>query len=102
MARPVVASDVDGLPEVVCHEETGILVPPDDPVALAGALERLLRDPETASRMGSAARSRALAEFRWDDCVDAYDALYRRLIGEGSRTAHPHRAAAGTRTASEE
>ncbi|HEX9659366.1 MAG TPA: glycosyltransferase family 4 protein [Rhodothermales bacterium] len=102
MARPVVASDVDGLPEVVRHEETGILVPPDDPVALAGALERLLLDPDGSRRMGSAARSRALAEFRWGDCVDAYDALYRGLIAGGAGNAHPQRSAAGTRTAAEE
>jgi len=81
MARPVVASDTGGLAEVVRHDETGILVPAEDPTALAAAIERLLRHPEAARRMGDAARLRATTEFRWQDCVDAYDTLYRTLVG---------------------
>jgi glycosyltransferase involved in cell wall biosynthesis len=61
--RPVVASAVQGLTEIVTDEETGLLVPPEDPVALADALERLLDDPPFAAGIASAARAQALARF---------------------------------------
>ena len=54
MARPVVATAVDGTPEVVRDGSTGHLVPPADPAALARALLDLLRDPDAARRMGQA------------------------------------------------
>ena len=53
----VVASDVGGLPEAVTHEETGLLVPPVDPEALAAALERLVDDRVLARTLGAAART---------------------------------------------
>lgn len=55
---PVVASDIGGLPEVVTHEETGLLVPPDDLAALVAAISRLWHDPPMAARLGEAARQR--------------------------------------------
>lgn len=57
--RPVVASEVGGLRDVVRHEYTGLLVPPGDPGALAAALDRLLDDPELRERMGKVGRERA-------------------------------------------
>ena len=57
--RPVVASRVGGLPEIVEDSVTGLLVPPGDAAALAAALERALSDPELARRLGSAGRRRA-------------------------------------------
>lgn len=59
VGRPVVASDVGGLRDVVGHESTGLMVPPGDPGALAAALDRLLDDPELRHRMGEAGRERA-------------------------------------------
>ncbi len=56
---PVVASAVGGLPEVVEHEQTGLLVPPGDAGALAGAVARLATDPELAKRLGADGRRRA-------------------------------------------
>lgn len=56
--RPVVASAVDALPEVVADGETGILVPPEDDLALANALLELLRQPEQREKMGRAGRQR--------------------------------------------
>ena len=61
--KPVVASAVGGLREVVIHEETGLLVPPEDPAALAAALKSLLSAPERARKMGEAGRARVETEF---------------------------------------
>src|SRR5205085_7244813 len=60
-ARPVVASRVGGLGEAVVHGETGLLVPPADPGALAAALARLIGDPALRVRLGAAGRARVLA-----------------------------------------
>jgi len=83
MARPVVASRVGGLPEVVVDGETGMLVEPDDPTALARAIVTLLRDREQADRLGRAARERASRLFSLERCVDAYESLYH-MIGTKS------------------
>ena len=64
--KAVVASCVGGFPEVVRHEKTGLLVPPDDPYSLANALLRLLRDPEWANELGQAARLDVRSRFSWD------------------------------------
>jgi glycogen(starch) synthase len=79
MARPVVASGVGGVAEVVVHGETGLLVEPGDATALAGAIVSLLADPERAARFGRAGRRRAESELGWDQHVDAYDALLHDL-----------------------
>jgi glycogen(starch) synthase len=83
MARPVVGTRVGGLPEVVAHEETGLLVEPDNSVALAEATASLLVRPDVATKMGQTARRRAQTEFSWDRHVRAYDALYREIIAAG-------------------
>jgi glycosyltransferase involved in cell wall biosynthesis len=80
MARPVVATRVGGLPELIIHHETGLLTPGDNSEALTEAIVLLLEQPKIATSMGWAARERALNEFAWKRHVDAYDALYRRLI----------------------
>jgi glycosyltransferase involved in cell wall biosynthesis len=59
VGRPVVASNVGGLPDIVEHGTTGLLLPPGDPGALAAALDRLLDDPGTMRRMGEMGRQRA-------------------------------------------
>jgi glycosyltransferase involved in cell wall biosynthesis len=79
MARPIVATNVGGLPEVVAHRETGLLVEKEDIPALADAVSYLLDHPEVAVSMGQAARRRAQTIFSWEQHVDAYDALYRKL-----------------------
>ena len=81
LGRPIVGTDVGGLPEAVVDGETGRLVPPDDPAALAAAVAELLGDPERARAMGRAARRRAEELFDWGRCVDAHEALYRQVAG---------------------
>ena len=63
--RPVVATSVGGLRDLVVDGETGLLVPPRDPAALREALERLLADSELRERLGRAARERARESFSW-------------------------------------
>jgi glycogen(starch) synthase len=79
LGRPVVATGVGGVAEVVVHGETGVLVEPDDAHGLADAIVSLLADPERATRLGSAGRRRAESELGWDRHVDAYDALLRSI-----------------------
>jgi glycosyltransferase involved in cell wall biosynthesis len=62
-AKPVVATDVGGTAEAVVDGETGLLVPPGDPHALAEAIRRLIDDPELARRLGEAGRRRVEREF---------------------------------------
>jgi glycosyltransferase involved in cell wall biosynthesis len=74
--RPVVASAVGGVPDVVTDGVTGLLVPPEDPAALAAALTRLADDPALADRMGVAARRAAETDFSFERMVDACERLY--------------------------
>ncbi len=60
---PVIATNVGGIPELIQHEENGLLVPPADPVALAHAIERLGNNPDEAFRMGLQGRLRAEKQF---------------------------------------
>jgi glycosyltransferase involved in cell wall biosynthesis len=80
MARPVVATAVDGTPEVVRDGITGRLVPPTDPAALARAMLDLLRDPEGARRMGTAGREWVLARFDVARHVAATADVYRSVV----------------------
>jgi len=77
----VVASAVGGIPEVVSNGETGLLVPPGDPVALAGALNTLIADPGRAAALGRAGRDRAVAEFGWQAVAAQTAQLYAELAG---------------------
>ena len=75
--RPVVASAVGGLLDLVEDGVTGLLVPPGDPIALRAALERLLGDPALRERMGAAARERARERFSWAAATAATLLAYR-------------------------
>ena len=75
----VVGSRTGGIPEVVAEGETGLLVPPGDPVALARALNVLLADPDRAEAMGQAGRKRAVAEFGWAAIAAQTADLYAEL-----------------------
>jgi glycosyltransferase involved in cell wall biosynthesis len=73
---PVVASAVGGLRDVVLAGETGLLVEPDDPVALADAIQELLDDPSRARSLGDAGRRRALADFSSERFADRLAEAY--------------------------
>ena len=75
---PVVASRIAGYDEVVRDDVDGILVPPDDPAALAGAVTRILGDPALAGRLGRAGRERSTA-FSWRHVADGLEALYDEI-----------------------
>ena len=91
MAIPVVASDVEGPREVVRHGETGLLVPPKDPVALAEAIVRVLSDDELASTLGEGGYAQAARLFRAAANSQATFALYERLL-QGNALAAPKEA----------
>jgi len=80
MARPVIATHVGGLPEIIVDKHTGLLVEPENSSALAEAIMFLLDRPEIAIQMGQAARVRVQEVFSWDHYVEAYDALYQKLV----------------------
>jgi glycogen(starch) synthase len=80
MQRPVVATRVGGLPEVVVHQQTGLLVEKEDARALAKALAYLLAQPRVAMEMGQAGRYRAQEVFSWDRHINTYDTLYKTVI----------------------
>lgn len=75
MGRPVIASSLQGIPEVVAHGKTGLLVPKQDPVALCQAIRELLGDPEKARQMGIEGRKRAML-FTSKQNTDQYEDLY--------------------------
>ncbi|MES2124540.1 MAG: glycosyltransferase [Gemmatimonadota bacterium] len=77
---PVVATDVGGNREVVVQGETGLLVPPQDPKAMADAMLSLMADPARARALGIAGRERVVRDFSVDATVKAYEALYLRLL----------------------
>ena len=79
MARPLIATCVGGLPEVVVHEKTGLLVASESNDALAEAVVFLLSQPHVAKRMGEAGRARAVSLFSWEHHLNAYNTLYRKL-----------------------
>jgi len=77
---PAVATDVGGVGEVVGEQQTGILVPPGDPAALAGALRQMADDPERRRTYGRAARSRVTERYGAARLIGDVDALYRELV----------------------
>lgn len=86
---PIVASDVGGLKELVRDGETGVLVPPGDPVALAEALRPLLANRELRRRLGRAGRARAKALFDLSGFRRAHLELYRRELAAAGVSSSP-------------
>ncbi|MEW6368648.1 MAG: glycosyltransferase family 4 protein [Acidobacteriota bacterium] len=88
MGRPLIATRVGGLVDSVKHGQTGLLVPPNDPEALADAIIRLLKDRDLAERLGSNGRRFMLERFTVRRTVDDLEELYARC---GAARAHGYR-----------
>jgi glycosyltransferase involved in cell wall biosynthesis len=78
-SKATVASDTGGIPEVVSHGETGLIVPPRDAPALASAITKLLRDPERRDRMGRAGLERVTKLFSAEGMVERTLGVYQNL-----------------------
>jgi glycosyltransferase involved in cell wall biosynthesis len=100
MERPMVVSDARGFADAVLHEETGLVVPKDDPRSLAEAIVRLLRDRELARRLGRNGRAHMLSRFTLAHTVADTEALlartplrrgYRRTVSLARLVAAPFR-----------
>ena len=83
---PIICTSRGGLPEIVEHGVTGIVVAPNRPEALADAVRRFLRDPGLLEQMGHAARHRAREKFSVDRFVAAFDQAIAAL--PHGRSAH--------------
>jgi glycosyltransferase involved in cell wall biosynthesis len=79
--RPVVATSVGGLRDLVVDGATGLVVPPRDPQALRAALDRLLGDRELRRRLGAEGRKRAQERFSWPAVTEATLAAYAEAVG---------------------
>ncbi|HXY95298.1 MAG TPA: glycosyltransferase family 4 protein [Acidimicrobiia bacterium] len=82
MARPIVATDVWGIPEIVIDGVTGLLTESEDVPGLARGVDFLLRHPEEAAAFGKSARRHVEVAFNWQRYLDAHDSLYRTLTTE--------------------
>jgi glycosyltransferase involved in cell wall biosynthesis len=85
VGRPVVATRVGGVPDVVRDGETGFLVPPGSTDELAERLAELARDPELRERLGRAGREHVRTRYAVDRLVDDVDLLYRSLLEANGR-----------------
>jgi len=92
---PVVATSVEGVPELVRHEETGLLVEPNDVPALAARILELLNDRDKAQRLARAAKQRIDENFRADVMVRALERVYQETLAakkvDPDRVRHPVR-----------
>jgi glycosyltransferase involved in cell wall biosynthesis len=79
-ARPVIASRVGGVPEVVIDGQTGLLVPPGDEQALADAILELAADPRRREAMGLAGRAFVQSRYVWETSLDLMDDLYQKVL----------------------
>jgi glycosyltransferase involved in cell wall biosynthesis len=87
---PLVTTTGGALPEVVGNDgETGLLVPPGDPGALAVAIGRVLDDADLRARLATAGRNRVLERFTWRKCAEATAAQYYDLLGRGDEVPLP-------------
>ena len=80
MGRPVIATSVGGIPEVVVDGVTGLLVPPRNPSRLADAMLRLIEDRSARLKMGMAGNARVRRDFTLKAQMGALESLYEELI----------------------
>jgi L-malate glycosyltransferase len=82
---PIVTSDAGGIPYIVTHERTALVVPIDDDQALAAAALRLVRDPELALRLADAGRDECLTKYVWPAVREEWTRLYTKLATTAAR-----------------
>jgi glycosyltransferase involved in cell wall biosynthesis len=80
MAKPVVATAVEGVPELVIHNKTGLLVPPCNESAIANAIIYLIRNPKKAKQMGQTAQKNVREKFSVNKMISDIDNLYESMI----------------------
>ena len=78
--RPVVVSNVGGLPEVVEHEKTGLIVEKENPEKLADALDKLICNPELMIGMGNEGRNKVIKEYNWKESVKKMISIYETIV----------------------
>jgi phosphatidylinositol alpha-1,6-mannosyltransferase len=86
-STPSVSTRVGGVPEAIEEGKSGVLVEPGDHAAMAGAIQRLLEDPELRKTLGSYAEQRARQQFGWPAVAARYSEELRRVIDRGGRRA---------------
>jgi glycosyltransferase involved in cell wall biosynthesis len=79
MGKPMIVTEVGGNPDIVADGRTGLVVPPNDPIALADAMQRLLDDSELRTGMGEACHS-WVKKFRARTVVDQIEGAYQALL----------------------
>ncbi len=89
LARPIVATAVGGVPTIIEHEVTGLLVQRSDPKGLASAIAYLVTNPERARDLGLEARRRVVAEFSLQSMVGRVEEIYTTLLRDQSREDTP-------------
>jgi glycosyltransferase involved in cell wall biosynthesis len=80
LGRPVIASHVGGLPEIVAHRERGLLVPPNDPRSFSIAMQELIENPEKTKEMGQAAYEWAQESYSLHKNVNQYEQIFCELM----------------------
>ncbi|HMD81872.1 MAG TPA: glycosyltransferase family 4 protein [Anaerolineales bacterium] len=78
---PVIASRVSGVVDIIEDSVDGLLIPCDDPHALAHAMRTIIMDPELATRLGCQARQKAISEFSLESIAERYSELYTQIYG---------------------
>ncbi len=79
LEKPVIVSDVGGMPEQILHNQTGLVIPPSNEKALAEAMTKLAADPDRASQLGKAGYNRLNENFHISRTIDAFEALLHKM-----------------------
>lgn len=80
MKRPVISTNIGGLPEVVIHEKTGLLVPPSDTESIATAIQRLFDEPKLRTELSESGYRHVLEHFTFSHMIDKTESVYRSIL----------------------
>jgi len=82
---PVIGSAIGGITDIIADGQTGLLVPPEDPAAIATALERIATDAAFATRLAEAGSRRVREQFGWDAIIAAWQECYAAALQKNPR-----------------